>query len=466
MRRRWRLGVLAAIVTFAAQVTMNSTAAGDLVQHVVFEPLTSGDSALNVGPESATAALQTLKSKINAQSIFDACIDTVDPRPRCSPNAATVLVHGKIVPALNAAKQIESVTVRFQSYVLADAQTGSLDLHIAVKTPSTKLDDKDLDKKLAGILTDGADAVTVATLEPLIGTPQIQNGAVHLAIAPAIYQQFIQLIPASSDDAPYAGTLTELLSRRHIQGLLSSAFVGVATSGSATNASFCGLGQRYLVYHVSSKTDERRLIGRTRLQITASGQFFDCVDPVGSPYTVGAVDVLSIPTTGLAFPKMFGLLSILFISKTNSWTNVGNAGAAISNLVDEPTPGAAVANASEQILQQLVDNLCVAFKTYSRKPLQPQTRNSQTIVDIRPGGVARTKPTEPSSTNGSRTTTTTGNTPLPPIDFGNFTGPDPYPLQCRDAHLRVPPAADTEDTPLLDRNKVRPTPIPTNTVEP
>ncbi|MBV8369671.1 MAG: hypothetical protein JO036_12200 [Candidatus Eremiobacteraeota bacterium] len=470
--RRW-FGSLV-IIALATQLTVPSNAQDDLVQKIVLEQLTSGDPSFTVGAYSQLGFVKVLRNTINGpqQRILHACVDGDDRA--CAPNTANELIHGTIVPKINAKREIESVTVQLRSYTLADAQTGSLDVAVTLTNPLA-LSDPALDSKLDSDLDTAAGTLTVADLAGLTGLPQIQSGTIRLVIAPAVYQQFIQLIPASNDDAPYAGTLIELLSRRHVTAQLSSSFVGVSTAGTASAASFCGQGQRYLVYRISSKTDERRLIGHTRLQMTAAGQFFDCVDPGANPYTVGAVDVLSLPTTGSALPKMFNLLSILFISKSNSWTNVGNAGSALSTLVDvSPTSSPVLANATEQILQQLVDNLCTAFKGKTNQQ-QPAARGraGNIAVDLTKGKAqARGLETQGSPNSGGApgAAPPAAGTPvspqLPPIDFGNFTGPVPYPLHCTDAHLRVPPAGETDDVPVFERNKVRPTPIPTNTIEP
>ena len=192
--------------------------------------------------------------------------------------------------------------------------------------------------------------------QQLLGTPIYNDGQLTVAS----YSTAMQLVPETATDRKYLGVLASYFARQKIQ-TVSSQFTGVDTTnasltGAATQAQICLHSPRYFHYGVSIRAVP--LFYGTRMQTISTGQVIDCVDP-GSRIAMSSSDRYNINTIKAGLLNVIGLASLLYVSKSNSWTGVSNVGSSVAGLVDsEPTSTILEANIYDAELGGLVTKFC------------------------------------------------------------------------------------------------------------
>ena len=194
--------------------------------------------------------------------------------------------------------------------------------------------------------------------QQLLGTPIYNDGQLTVAS----YSTAMQLVPETATDRKYLGVLASYFARQKIQ-TVSSQFTGVDTTnasltGAATQAQICLHSPRYFHYGVSIRAVP--LFYGTRMQTISTGQVIDCVDP-GSRIAMSSSDRYNINTIKSGLLSVIGLASLLYVSKSNSWTGVSNVGSSVAGLVDGvPTSTILEANIYDAELGGLVKKFCSA----------------------------------------------------------------------------------------------------------
>lgn len=210
-----------------------------------------------------------------------------------------------------------------------------------------------------------------AQLQGLLGTPVLSNGLMTIVA----YSPYMQLVPETATDRKYMGSLQHDLFEERIQTVFSQ-YTGVDTtnalaSGTGTRAGICENSPRYLHYNVSIAQRPRPLEAQTVLHVQSSGQIIDCVNP-GSRLTFGDQWDFPVATTKSPLASFVNLLGILFISKTNSWTNVATAGTSFSSLVDvDPSSTTVEQEIYDRALVQLVRDMCATTAQQSTEAPPP-----------------------------------------------------------------------------------------------
>ncbi len=427
--------------------TTSATAQADPRIRVVFFPITGApDPAIRDGGQAALKKL--IDQQLNANNpLYFACLQSTSPGDAsCDPSRASIIVSTTIRTGDNGNLKLVVSSVDFAGH----RTLGSIQKDIATKNG----DDTATIASLAAALTLGD-----ADVKLLIGTPVVRNGVLSTL---AGYQPFIQLIPDVSTNEPtYLGVLQNLLAKRGIASVPSSVNAGTVTSGSVGADTLCGLGQRYFVYSIAKRTEDRILSLNTRIETRATGHLYDC--PSRSDLAFGDTARTFATNTKQSLGPFLALLGSLFISKTTSWQNATATGVLVTNVVDVPAANIQE-HTAEITLQKLVDNFCdrlpallatppppaVIQQTIpsaaptaapSNKPLRPQTPGSP--------APAATKTTDAASKGSTTPTGTTGDTTVP-LDIGNFLADASPALTCGPARYRDLPDVPAY-RPIFDR---------------
>jgi hypothetical protein len=183
----------------------------------------------------------------------------------------------------------------------------------------------------------------------------------------------MQLVQETATDRKYLGVLASYFARQEIQ-TEPSQFTGVDSTNpgltaTATQAQICLHSPRYFHFGVSIRAVP--LFYGTRLQTISTGQVIDCVDP-GSRIEMSSSDRYKINTIKSGLLSVIGLASLLYVSKSNSWTGVSNIGTSIAGLVDsDPASTILEANIYDAELGGLVKKFCSATLTEALPTIVP-----------------------------------------------------------------------------------------------
>jgi hypothetical protein len=210
-------------------------------------------------------------------------------------------------------------------------------------------------------------------LQTLLGKPVLADGEITISS----YSPYLQLVPETATDRKYLGVLASDLAQQRIQ-TTPSQFTGIdnnnaLASGSGSNASICANSPRYLHYNVNVTQRPRPLQGTTILHVESTGQVIDCVNP-GSRLTFGDVWEYPVTTTKSSLSSLITLLGVLFVSKTNSWTNVASAGTNLASFIDvNPSSSDVEQEVYDRALVNLVDRMCATARAYVNEEATAKT---------------------------------------------------------------------------------------------
>ncbi len=165
--------------------------------------------------------------------------------------------------------------------------------------------------------------------------------------------------------------MSNLLDRRGIPSVPSQFNAGVVASGSTPLDTVCGRGQRYLVYSVSSENFSHTVSFSTRVQTHASAQLYDCTTMSVIP--VGLDQHISVLTTAGPLGSLLHILSLAFVSKSNSWSGTSAVAALVSPFIDTDVDKDSFKDGvADRALQGVVDRLCVKLKQLPAPPPPPE----------------------------------------------------------------------------------------------
>jgi len=214
-----------------------------------------------------------------------------------------------------------------------------------------------------GGLAKAFDAFTDQQLQQLLGNPVPSNGSLTLET----YDPVLQIVPDTAEDRQYFHVINDALNHQLIRNQLSE-YTGITDpgavpqAGAVTESTACLNSPRYLHYWVTAAKSPRILLGTTRIDVKSTAEIIDCGNPL-SKLTASFNWAFAIPTTGLTLPKVLTLLSVAFISKTNSWTNAANFGTSASSLVDISTSDDTLTDHIYDVaLINLTTKLCKTFQ--------------------------------------------------------------------------------------------------------
>lgn len=252
-----------------------------------------------------------------------------------------------------------------------------------------------------------------ASLNKLFGTPSLNNGVLSLSG----YSPFLQLVPETATDRKYVGVLAHFLAAQRIQ-TTPSQFTGIdASPGSASASSICQTSPRYLHYSVEIQQVNRPLEFRTIVETHATGNIIDCANPA-SRITFTNTQRASLPTTKSSFASLIGILTLSFISKTNSWGNTGSVATSIAGFVDlDPASVVVEQSLYDRSLDGLVKDMCGAINR--RKEIDAQAKPSPPLPN--PGIVGTQSTTVAPTTPGTATNS---------LGVGDLLVPQQPPLEC------------------------------------
>jgi hypothetical protein len=333
-----------------------------------------------------------------------------------------------------------NMTLVVASFDLRDRfAIGSVTKDLGLKAGAS---DADLENALRTALT-----LNDAEIVTLIGTPVVRNGALTIVSG---FQPFIQLIPdVGSNNPTYVDLLQNLLAMRGIASVPSQFNAGTITTGAVGADVLCGLGQRYLVYEISSRTENRILSLNTRVETRATGHLYDC--PTRSDLAFGDTARTFATNTKQSLASFLALLGSLFVSKTNSWQNATTTGALVTAIVDQ-TPADIHDHTAEVTLQKFVDSFCRRIKALpTPSPVPSSTSQPTPTPTPTPSGRERqsTLPVASPAAASTTTTATTG-TATQSLDIGNFLADAPPLLKCGKPVYDTPYVAPAS-APLFNR---------------
>jgi hypothetical protein len=454
-------------VPVAANKPPDDTSRNDTRIRVVFFPIAGApdDSVRHAGQ----AELINLVSAVNAaNALYFACLQTANAAASAAAGSGTCDASraGIIVSTTLRKAKDDNLALVLGATDLAGHRTlGTVQKDIATKNAANQVDDK----------TTG-DAVTKALrlsddeIRSLIGTPVVRDGQLSTQGGS---QPFVQLIPdISSSDPTYVALLQNLLAKRGIASVPSQFNAGTVTSGNVGEDALCGLGQRYLVYSVAKRTEDRPLSFNTRIETRAFGHLYDC--PTRTDLAFGDTARTFATNTKQSLGGFLALLGSLFVSKNNSWQNAATTGALVTTAFDV-APEKIQDHTAEITLQKLVDSFCDRIKTLptpqpvaavvqetlptptpkptakpTTKPTAKATKKPQAAqnFDFLPppassGTSAKANASQPASTSQTTNVASTGGASdaSVPLDIGNFLANAPPKLGCG------PPAFHDRPTP-------------------
>ncbi len=380
--------------------------------------------------------------------------DSASAAANCDVTRAGVIVSTTLRPAANSDSTLVVQSVDLTGYGVL----GTVQKPISSRTDPKAASD---DTTTAANLKAAMKQLSTDDVRTLLRTVVVRDG--RLSLQPG-FQPFIQLIPdVSSSDPTYVAVLQNLLSQRGIASVPSQVNAGTVTSGNASADALCGLGQRYLVYTVAKRTEDRILSLNTRIETRATGHLYDC--PTHSDLSFGDTARAFAPNTKISLAPILSLLGSLFVSKSNSWTNAVTTGGLVTAVVDVP-PEKMQDHVAEITLQKLVDNFCDRLPdlpTPAPALIAVQNTIPTPIPSPSPSVSASAKPFKHGVLNGevlqslSATVTprggatgATGGAPAAagtaaaagaaqstvPLDIGNFVSATAPPLVCRPPNAR------------------------------
>ena len=407
-------------------------------------------------------ALPRVAKQINdGNPLYWACLQDAASAGTTTATACDASQANVIVSTTLRAASGGDATLVVQSVDLSGHRTlGSIQKTIASRTSLTSASS---DATTAANLTGALDGLSDADIRVLIGTPAVRDG--RLSIQPG-FQPFVQLVPdVSSSDPTYVAVLQNLLAKRGIASVPSQFNAGTVTSGNAGADALCGLGQRYLVYSVANRTEDRLLSFNTRIETRATGHLYDC--PTHSDLAFGDTAHAFAPNTKLSLAPVLALLGSLFVSKSNSWQNAATTGTLVGAVVDV-APEKLQERTAEITLQKLVDSLCdrledlpspqpavavvqnaIPTPSPSPSPVPSDFSGRHGILGTPSGAKLGAPPVSASRTTGTSATAGTAETALP-LDIGNFLSDTPPPLRCGRARYRDP-SPGPASAPLFER---------------
>jgi hypothetical protein len=269
----------------------------------------------------------------------------------------------------------------------------------------------------------------------LLGTPSLNNGAMTLSA----YSPFLQLVPETATDRKYIGVLAHYLAAQRIE-TVPSPFTGIDTSaagGSGSASGICQNSPRYLHYAVEVQQANRPLHGTTNVYARATGQIIDCANPA-VPLSFNGFDKFNVRQTKGTFASVIGILTLAFVSKSNSWANTGAVAGSVASFVDtDPTSSTVEQRLYDTSLHRLVNDMCIAI---SKAPTPAPVPTPTPVVTPIPTPV----PTATPSSQGRRgivSTTVGASAPgastsqsaavtSSPLGIGNLLVPAQPPLVC------------------------------------
>jgi len=213
-----------------------------------------------------------------------------------------------------------------------------------------------------GKLSDVLSALSTEQLRELLGTPILADGALTLAA----FSPYVQLVPETATDRKYIDILAHYLAQRRIE-TVPSAFTGLDASGTGTPVAttICQNNPRYLHYTVSTRQQQRPLQFRTITYAQATGQIIDCGDPA-APIAFNSFTPTSVTNTKGPIGSIVTILTQAFVSKSNSWANVGAVGNSLGSFIDvDPTSASVEQSVYNASLRTLVDDMCLALARYA-----------------------------------------------------------------------------------------------------
>ena len=341
--------IVGCAMLFAASSRAVADPTTDVRLHVVLLPFIGGPDIAS--QKQGQDALSPLADQINKDNpLYIACVKAAKSAiddSSCDATRASILI--------NTSYQTDPKTPKV--VLSAVDPLGHRALGVVTK-PFTLTFDKNGTQKF--VLT-----LTAAEEQSLLGTVQVGNGTLTTTAA----QPFVQLIPDVASSQPtYADLLQSLLARRGIASLPSTVNAGTVTSGNVGADVLCGLNQRYVVYSIAQRNEDRLLSLNTRVETRMTGHLYDCV--TRSDLSFGTSNRTFATQTAGPIPKFIALLKLLFISKNDSWGNALTAGTAVSAIVDQ-TPADIQGHTAEITMQAFVDNFCTRLKALPTPPPPP-----------------------------------------------------------------------------------------------
>lgn len=302
----------------------------------------SGVVSKTSGDDDAQSLVNAINN-LGPKGVYFACSKS-STDSGCSADTATVFVSGTV------------------------AADGTVQLTSAAMFPGVGL------KALGSASVQSASALSsmdASSLSPLLGKPQVGPN-LQLGLAPAGYQQFVQLVPASagSNVPDYSGMLIYLLSKRGITAFRSQMTIGAAGSNPSTQ--LCTQGEEYFLYSMNTVTSPHVLIGTTKLNAFISGAFLDCNDqtrnrPNRDESGFSGEASKTIPTTKGSALTYASLLAIAIPHL--GWTSINSGIAAAGGFADmDPTSQNVQSAVAESALRNLVDNFCATQPSPSPSP--------------------------------------------------------------------------------------------------
>lgn len=272
-----------------------------------------------------------------------------------------------------------------------------------------------------------------ADLESLLGKPVLADGIIGIAA----YSPYLQLVPETATDRKYIGVLAGYLDDQRLFSTPSQ-YTGIdnsnaLASGSGTSASICANSPRYLHYNVNITSRPRPLEGTTVLHVQSTGQVIDCVNP-GSRLTFADDWNYPVATTKSPLSSLVTLLGILFVSKTNSWTNVASAGSSFSSFIDvDPSSSAVEQEVYDRALASLVRRMCAMAAANAAEQAAPNAQSVAAVVTPTPSpapGQVSILSTPETTTSGTTPAATAATAATTPLGVGEQSLTAPPPLIC------------------------------------
>ncbi len=297
---------------------------------------------------NANTALNALISKIGTDggylSSFSACL--LEDKP-ATQNPCLISATDVVVTTSFGSPAVGGIPVTMTAGTLRDQhQTGQLSFTVIDTQSST------LTAAFTGLESE---------LDQLLGTPSLSNGTLSLSG----YSPFLQLVPETATDRKYVGILGHMLASKRIQSVPSQ-FTGIDISPGASSAgSICQASPRYLHYSVEVQQKSRPLEFRTVVTAIATGNIIDCANPA-IPLTFQSTAISSIPATKGSFASVIGILTLAFLSKTNSWGNTGSVATSLAGFIDiDPSSLEIEQDIYYRSLNNLVGDMCLALANAS-----------------------------------------------------------------------------------------------------
>ena len=372
-----RRHVVTAKPTPKAAATVAATPRPDLRLLVAFTSRGfSAADAPKVG-EGLKKYARAINAGVGYLNSFRACVAGATDDTRCSPDASRA--DFLVTASEGTPGKDKSVTIVLAADSLVDHRpAGRMNVNASPSDIAAAFSAPVIDSQWRGLL----------------GTPTLTDGTVSTQS----YSPFLQLVPQTATDRKYFYLLETYLAAQSIK-YFESPYTGLDSSGSAaSNATgICLNSPRYLIYTVAIAQDSRPLQARTVLFGNGTGQIVDCADPA-SPLAFHSFKKYTATSTKGSLASIVGILTLSFISKSNSWGNVGAVGNSVAGFVDrDPTAANVEQNIYDDALRDLVDNMCKRLDAYAaaRAAANPgllALPGNTYIADTTAGGAAAAAP--------------------------------------------------------------------------